>query len=89
MQLKEAELVASIAPRFWGGQGGTSVSDIHTCLTTESLDGCSCGPGLQWKCEGYEREYMLGKEERGIEIKLVFANVNTCGATGETFEADP
>ena len=36
-----------------------------------------------------EREYMLGKEERGIEVKLVFANVNTCGATGETFEADP
>lgn len=67
------------------------MSDIYTCITIESLDGCQCGPGLQWKCEEYEREreYGLGKEERGIEVKLAFTNINTCGATGEIFVADP
>lgn len=35
------------------------MSDIYTCITTESLDSCQCGPGLQSKCEGYERERVL------------------------------
>ena len=49
----------------------------------------SVGLGSSGSVKGMrEREYMLGKE-RGIEVKVVFANVNTCGTTGETFEADP
>ena len=45
---------------------------------------CECVCGYE-----REREYGLGKEERGIEVKRAFTNINTCGATGEIFVADP
>lgn len=50
----------------------------------------SVGLGSSGSVKGMrEREYGLGEEERGIEVKLAFANVNTCGTTGEAFVADP
>lgn len=50
----------------------------------------SVGLGSSGSVKGMrQREYGLGKEERGIEVKLAFTNINTCGATGEIFVADP